>query len=51
MKAKKVKIQWKTISNQACEKTVSEASAEAEAERIRSLPDVRTETVEIQPHQ
>lgn len=42
-----VTIEWLTIWNQKCSKEVKESEAEAEAERIRTLPDVKTNTVEI----
>ena len=46
-KQKTVRIAWETVFGQKCEKPVLVQEAEAEADRIRGLPDVRTETVQI----
>jgi hypothetical protein len=46
-KEKTVTIEWRTTWNQKCSKQVPESQAEEEAERLRTLPDVKTETVEI----
>lgn len=42
-----IKIVWQDIWNRTHEKEVSEERAEAEAERIRTLADVKADTVKI----
>ena len=42
-----IKIVYRTISGQWCETTVEESKAQAQMEYLRSLPDVKAETVRL----
>lgn len=48
MSRRKVKIVWLTIWNQPCELEVEEKDAQAEAERVKELPDVIIGSVKIE---
>jgi hypothetical protein len=42
-----IKIVYQTIDGRWCETTVDEAQAQATMDRLRSLPDVKAETVRL----
>lgn len=42
-----IKIVYQTTSGQWCEATVEESKAQAQMEYLRSLPDVKAETVRL----
>lgn len=46
-KPKTITIEYTTTSMQKCEKVVPESEAVKEAERLRTLPDIRTGTVKL----
>lgn len=42
-----IKIVYQTISGQWCETTVDESQAQAQMDYLRSLPNVKAETVRL----
>ena len=46
-KKKQVKVVWKTIRGESKDAKVNEDQAQAYMDRLRSLPDVKTESVRL----
>jgi len=47
MAKKQVKVVWKTTSGASNQKMVDEDKAQAFMDRLRSMPDVKTESVRL----